>query len=171
MISPTSSLARSERVGSPPATEPIAAMARLRIAGCSASSSEWPLRCWAGQSALTRSSSADSHLRGAFLPPVRPFSPLKGANCRLRSSCTTVRCKLTFESRRGIRRCALDGRGRLPLLKPLCLPTASNGVSGFLVRRPPSLRLPLVPELLAFGQRQLNFYFAVLEVHPNGNQG
>ncbi|HXO33828.1 MAG TPA: hypothetical protein VN901_15875 [Candidatus Acidoferrales bacterium] len=27
----------------PPATEPIAAMARLRIAACSASSSEWPV--------------------------------------------------------------------------------------------------------------------------------
>jgi len=57
------------------------------------------------------------------------------------------------------------------LHKPLGLPTASNGVSGFFIRRSAPLSLAFVPELLAFGQRQLNFYFAVLEVHADGNQG
>src|ERR1700727_1913239 len=71
----------------------------------------------------------------------------------------------------GIRRCVPDSRGRLPLNKPLGLPTASNGVSGFFIRRSAPLSLAFVPELLAFGQRQLNFYFAVLEVHADGNQG
>src|ERR1700726_3662687 len=51
----------------------------------------------------------------------------------------------------------------------LILP-ASDGFPRFFIRRSPPLRLPLIPQLLAFSQRQLNLYFAVLEVHPHRNQ-
>src|SRR5580765_3800903 len=41
----------------------------------------------------------------------------------------------------------------------------------FLVRRATPLRLPLVPQLLAFGQSKFDLHSAVLEVHANGYQG
>ncbi|HXP44212.1 MAG TPA: hypothetical protein VN833_28450 [Candidatus Acidoferrales bacterium] len=64
--------ARSEHAGSPPATEPIAAMARLRIAGGSASSSEWPVAALGepigGNTTKQRTSGASS---SAFLSAER----------------------------------------------------------------------------------------------------
>src|SRR5579863_6937239 len=46
-----------------------------------------------------------------------------------------------------------------------------DGLSRFLISRAPPLRLPLVPELFALGQRQLHLDPAILEVHPGGDQG
>src|SRR5580704_9953391 len=45
-----------------------------------------------------------------------------------------------------------------------------DGFSRFFVRRASALGFALVPQLLAFGQREFDFYSAVLEVHPGGNE-
>src|SRR5260370_16500931 len=54
-------------------------------------------------------------------------------------------------------------------LTRLFLP-ASDRLSSFFIRRPPSLRLALIPQLLPLSQRQFNLYFAILEVHPHRDQ-
>ncbi len=51
----------------------------------------------------------------------------------------------------------------------LLLP-ASDGFPRFFVRGPAAFGFAFVPELFSFGQRQFNFYFAILEVHSDGNQ-
>src|SRR4029077_1355782 len=47
---------------------------------------------------------------------------------------------------------------------------SGDGFSSLFVGRPPAFSFALVPELLAFGQSQLDLHPAVLEVHPGGNQ-
>ncbi len=51
----------------------------------------------------------------------------------------------------------------------LLLP-ASDCFPSFFVGRPSPLGFAFIPELLAFGEGQFNFYFAVLEVHADGDQ-
>ena len=71
---------------------------------------------------------------------------------------------------------AIRAAGRTPLGLPAVrrryplLLAAPNRFPSFLIRRPSSLGLPFVPKLLAFGQGQLHFHFAVLEVHADWDQ-
>ena len=52
----------------------------------------------------------------------------------------------------------------------LALSRSRDRFSRFLVRGLAAFSFTLVPQLLAFGQRDFNFYFTVLEIHPGGDQ-
>ena len=52
----------------------------------------------------------------------------------------------------------------------LTLSRSCDRFSRFFVRSIAPLGFAFIPELLAFGQRYLNLYFTVLEVHPGGDE-
>ena len=63
-----------------------------------------------------------------------------------------------------------SARREIETLPRLLLPASADGVSGFFIGCSTAFGFALVPQLLAFGQRQLNFHFTVLEVHADGDQ-
>jgi len=53
----------------------------------------------------------------------------------------------------------------------VALAAAGDSFARFLICGPAALGFAFIPELLAFGQGQFNFYFTVLEVQAGGDQG
>ena len=52
----------------------------------------------------------------------------------------------------------------------LGFPASADGISGFFVGGAAAFGFAFIPELFAFGQGQFDFYFAILEIHADGDQ-